>query len=255
MWGVPPLSPVYRYGREVASEVVPAWSNHAAVLFDLDGVITPTAVLHELAWAELFRDWNYVEADYLAYIDGKPRYDGVASFLESRSATLPWGTPTDPAGTTTVCALGNRKNELFNQLLTERGVEPYPGTMALMDHLDSLGIAQAVVSSSKNAANVLSGAGLGDRFGVVVDGTTAAAEGLAGKPDPAMFNRGAELLGVPTSACVVVEDAVAGVAAGAAGDFAFVIGVDRGGNRDALKEAGADVVVADLKETLPQQAH
>lgn len=226
------------------------WSRHRAVLFDLDGVITPTASVHEHAWAELFAPWDFTPDDYLTYVDGKPRYDGVRSFLAARDITLPEGTPADPPGDDTVCAMGNRKNQVFNDILERDGVVAYPGTMEVLDHLDDLGIPQAIVSSSKNARAVLRAAGLEDRFSIVVDGVTAVEEGLAGKPDPAMFLRGAQLLGVAPGDAVVVEDASSGVAAGAAGKFAFVLGVDRGGNRASLLESGADEVVDDLAETL-----
>lgn len=226
------------------------WSRHRAVLFDLDGVITPTASVHEHAWTELFAPWDFTPDDYLTYVDGKPRYDGVRSFLAARDITLPEGTPADPPGDDTVCAMGNRKNQVFNDILERDGVVAYPGTMEVLDHLDDLGIPQAIVSSSKNARAVLRAAGLEDRFSIVVDGVTAVEEGLAGKPDPAMFLRGAQLLGVAPGDAVVVEDASSGVAAGAAGKFAFVLGVDRGGNRASLLESGADEVVDDLAETL-----
>ncbi|WP_436793190.1 HAD family hydrolase [Actinospongicola halichondriae] len=226
------------------------WSRHRAVLFDLDGVITPTAAVHEHAWAELFAAWDFTADDYLTFIDGKPRYDGVRSFLASRDVVLPEGTPDDPPGDETVCAMGNRKNQVFNDVLERDGVEAYPGTVRVLDHLDGLGIPQAIVSSSKNARPVLRAAGLEGRFPHVVDGVTAVEEGLAGKPDPAMFLRGAELLGFDPSDVVVVEDASSGVAAGAAGGFALVLGVDRGGNREALLDSGADEVVDDLAETL-----
>lgn len=226
------------------------WLASGAVLFDLDGVITPTAIIHEQAWAELFADHDYVPEDYLAHIDGKPRYDGVATFLASRGIELPTGEPTDPPEAETVCGLGNRKNALFNRILDRDRLEPYPGTVAVLDLLDGGGVPQAIVSSSRNARRVLQAAGMGERFPVIVDGETAAAESIAGKPAPDMFLRAADLLGVAPDRCVVVEDAVAGVEAGAAGGFAFVLGVDRGGNRAALTDAGADLVVGDLAETI-----
>lgn len=226
------------------------WLASGAVLFDLDGVITPTAIIHEQAWAELFADHDYRPEDYLAHIDGKPRYDGVAAFLASRGIELPFGTHDDPPEAETICGLGNRKNAVFNRILAEGRLDPYPGTVAVLDILDANGIAQAIVSSSRNARRVLEAAGMGQRFAVIVDGTTAADEGLPGKPAPDMFGRAAELLGVAPSRCVVVEDAVAGVQAGAAGSFGFVLGVDRGGNRTALTDAGADQVVDDLAETI-----
>ncbi len=227
------------------------WAARTAVLFDLDGVITPTAEVHERAWARLFAPWNYTADDYLRFIDGKPRYDGVRSFLASRDITLPEGHPDDRPGDGTVCALGNRKNQVFNSILDNEGVAPYPGSLRLLDHLDDLGLAQAIVSSSKNARPVLAAAGLDRRFPHVVDGVVAAEEGLAGKPAPDMFLRGAELLGVDPTDTVVVEDATSGVAAGVAGAFALVVGVDRGGNREALLNSGAALVVDDLSDLLP----
>ncbi len=224
------------------------WTAYDAVLFDLDGVITPTAEVHERAWAELFAAWDYTPDDYLRHIDGKPRYDGVRSFLASRQIVLPEGDPSDPAGEGSICALGNKKNEVFNTILEREGVTAYPGSLRLMDLLDRIGVRQAIVSSSKNARPVLAAAGLADRFPHVVDGVVAADEGLAGKPAPDMFLRGAELLGVGPADTVVVEDATSGVAAGVAGGFALVIGVDRGGNREALAGHGAAIVVDDLDE-------
>ncbi|MGH9135243.1 MAG: HAD family hydrolase [Ilumatobacteraceae bacterium] len=226
------------------------WADFDAVLFDLDGVITPTADIHEQAWAELFRDFRYTQDDYLAHIDGRPRYDGVRTFLASRGIVLPEGLPSDPPGDATVCAMGNRKNVVFNDLLAAEGITPYPGSMAVMDRLDDARIPQAVVSSSKNARVVLAAAGLDERFPVVVDGLTAAAEGLPGKPAPDMFLRAAELLGATPERSIVVEDAVSGVAAGQVGGFGFVLGVDRGGNAAALAAHGADAVVTDLADTL-----
>jgi beta-phosphoglucomutase family hydrolase len=228
-----------------------AWTTYDAVLFDLDGVVTPTAEIHERAWAALFERWGFTSDDYLTHVDGKPRYDGVASFLASRGVSLPWGDPSDPPGDDTICALGNRKNDMFNAVLARDGIAPYPGTLAVLEVLDRHAIPQAIVSSSKNAGTVLAAAGMADRFPVVVDGLTAAAEGLAGKPEPAMFLRAAELLGVEPAVSVVVEDATSGVAAGAAGGFGLVLGVDRGGNAEALAAAGAHLVVSDLADTLP----
>ena len=226
------------------------WPRFAAVLFDLDGVVTPTAEIHERAWAELFAPWDFTSADYLAHVDGRPRYDGVATFLAARGVELPWGDPSDPPGDGTVCALGNRKNELFNDVLARDGIAPYPGTMAVLEILDDGGIPAAIVSSSRNARTVLSTAGLTERFPVVVDGITAAEQSLSGKPDPAMFTAAARRLGAASERCAVIEDASSGVAAGAAGDFALVVGIDRGGNRAALLGAGADLVVDDLDETV-----
>jgi beta-phosphoglucomutase family hydrolase len=230
------------------------WTKFDAVLFDLDGVVTPTATVHERAWSELFAPWDFTADDYLTYVDGKPRYDGVQSFLHSRGVDLPWGDPSDPPGDDTVCAMGNRKNDAFNAILDRDGIAPYPGTVAVLELLDSRSVRQAIVSSSKNARKVLDAAGLRKRFPVVVDGVLAADEHLEGKPHPAMFLRAAELLGAPPATSVVVEDASSGVAAGAAGGFGLVLGVDRGENLLALLASGADVVVEDLADTLrPEQ--
>jgi beta-phosphoglucomutase family hydrolase len=220
------------------------------VLFDLDGVITPTALIHEKAWADLFAPWGFTNADYLAYVDGRPRYDGVRTFLAARGVSLPEGDPSDPPGDATICALGNRKDEMFNAVLARDGIAPYPGSIAVMDRLDELGIPTAIVSSSKNARTVLRAAGIDDRFRAVVDGNTLVEQHLAGKPDPAMFLHAARCLDVAPANAVVVEDAISGVAAGHAGHFGLVLGVDRGGNRQALGDAGADLVVDDLAETL-----
>ena len=226
------------------------WSDYDAVLFDLDGVITPTAELHEYAWGELFANYDYTEADYLKYIDGKPRYDGVRSFLASRDITLPDGGPADAPGDESVYAMGNRKNTLFNEVLARDGIAPYPGSAATLELLTNASIPDAIVSSSKNAIPVLAAAGLGDRFDVVIDGVVATDQGLAGKPAPDGYLLGAERLGVDPARTVVVEDATSGVAAGAAGNFVVVIGVDRGAGPQALLDHGATFVVADLDELL-----
>lgn len=227
------------------------WAAFGAVLFDLDGVVTPTALIHERAWAELFAPWGFTTDDYLAYVDGRPRYDGVQAFLRSRGVELPWGDPTDPPGDATICAMGNRKNEAFNAVLARDGIAAYPDAMALLDVLDDAGVPSAVVSSSKNARTVLGAAGITHRFVTVVDGTTAAELGLPGKPDPAMFLHAAAALGVEPGRAAVLEDAVSGVAAGAAGGFALVLGIDRGsGHADALLAAGAAHVVATLADTM-----
>jgi beta-phosphoglucomutase family hydrolase len=234
------------------------WNDYDAALFDLDGVITPTAEVHQMAWARMFTDFlaghpdvaPYTEDDYFAYVDGKPRYEGVASFLQSRGIELPHGDPTDDPAGETVCALGNRKNDYFSDVLRTDGVEAYPGSVRLLDDLEVRGVKSALVSSSRNARLVLEAAGLSDRFEVIVDGEVAAAEGISGKPQPDTFEAAAERLGVPTTRSVVLEDAVSGVQAGAAGDFGLVIGVDRGAGADVLRQHGADVVVSDLAELL-----
>jgi beta-phosphoglucomutase family hydrolase len=244
------------------------WSAYAAVLFDLDGVVTPTAEVHMRAWAEMFNAFleeyaeqhpeadtsPYTDADYFAHVDGKPRYDGVRDFLAARSITLPEGdesTGGTDAGTDTVRGLGDRKNDAFNAVLERDGVEAYPGSVALLDHLRELGTPLAVVSSSANAPAVLEAAGLADRFATVVDGRVAKELGLRGKPAPDTFEHAAEVLGATPATSVVLEDAVSGVRAGRAGSFGLVVGVDRGAGVATLIEAGADVVVPDLADTLP----
>lgn len=226
-----------------------------AVLFDLDGVLTPTAEVHMRAWERLFAPYcesrglaPYTAADYFAHIDGKPRYDGVATFLASRGVELPRGTADDAPGEDTVCALGNRKDEIVNRMFAEEGIAPYPGSVRFLDAVTAAGAHVAVVSSSRNTPAVLASSGLADRFEVVVDGNVAATEHLPGKPAPDTYLRAAELLGVPAARAVVVEDAVSGVQAGAAGSFGLVLGVDRGVGADVLREHGAQLVVADLGE-------
>ncbi|WP_228373079.1 HAD family hydrolase [Demequina maris] len=231
-------------------------ASFAAALFDLDGVLTPTADVHMDAWRRMFTDYfeahgitpAYTDADYFQHVDGKPRYDGVRSCLASRGVTLPEGTPDDAPGTETICGVGNTKNEAFAAILRDEGVTPYPGSVALMDHLESIGCAMAVVSSSRNAPAVLEAAGLAHRFEIVVSGQVAADHGIAGKPAPDTYLYAAELLGVPKESAVVVEDAMSGVQAGKAGEFGLVVGVDRGAGADELLEGGADIVVEDLKE-------
>lgn len=210
------------------------------------------------AWSQLFNDYltskslpaDYSDQDYFDFVDGKPRYDGVASFLASRAIRLPWGTPGDSGDDETVCGLGNRKNALFNQVLDRDGIEAYPGSLALLAHLRATATAMAVVSSSRNARQVLASAKIADFFQAVVDGNFASTNHLAGKPAPDTFLRAAELLGVDARQAVVFEDAIAGVQAGAAGNFGLVVGVDRGAGADALRQAGAQIVVADLAELI-----
>lgn len=230
-----------------------------AVLFDLDGVLTPTAEVHMLAWGSMFGDFlaarggqrPYAEQDYFDFIDGKPRYDGVRSFLESRGIELPEGDITDPAEADTVGGLGNRKNLVFAHILETEGVQPYPGSVDFLNLLDRSATLVAVVSSSRNAPAVLAAAGLADRFEVVIDGKVANAVGLLGKPSPQTFLHAAQLLGVSKEKAAVVEDAISGVEAGRAGDFGLVVGVDRGVGADRLRQAGADLVVGDLAELVP----
>lgn len=231
-----------------------------AILFDLDGVLTETASLHETAWKRLFdeelsrRDGAafrpFTSEDYRRFVDGKPRYDGVASFLASREIALPFGEPSDPPDAQTVCGLGNRKNSFFRDLLAG-GVTPFPSSVRVVDELRRLGVRIAVVSSSANAAEVLAGAGMSDLFDVLVDGNVAAEGSLAGKPEPDTFLAAAGLLGADPTRSVVIEDALSGVEAGRTGDFGLVVGVSRGTGPDALRAAGADVVVTDLSELEP----
>jgi beta-phosphoglucomutase family hydrolase len=232
------------------------WEEYDAALFDLDGVLTPTADVHMLAWRKMFSEFlnsrgidePYTDDDYFDYIDGKPRYDGVRSFLMSRGIELPDGDPSDDTSAETVCGLGNRKNDAFSEVLRTDGVEAYPGSVALLDALADRDVKMAVVSSSRNAVSVLEAAGLRDRFTVIVDGKVASERGLHGKPSPETFVAAAEELGVPIERAVVLEDAISGVAAGHAGHFGLVVGVNRGVGADRLKSAGADVVVDDLAE-------
>ncbi len=233
-----------------------------AVIFDMDGVITDTASVHAAAWKRLFDAhlWERSERtgesfvpfdadeDYRRYVDGKPRYDGVRSFLASRGIELPEGDPGDPPDRETVCGLGNRKNELFLENLREHGAEPYPSTVRLLHELSGRGVKTAAISASKNMSEVLEAAGVADLFPVRVDGVVAAELGLPGKPDPAVFVEAARRLGIDPSRAAVVEDALSGVEAGRRGGFALVIGVDRTGDSDGLRAAGADVVVGDLGE-------
>ena len=233
------------------------WSTYDAVLFDLDGVVTPTAEVHMVAWAEMFNAYlqaydgpaadtaPYTDADYFAQVDGKPRYDGVRDFLTSRGL---------PAPQDLVVELGDRKNDAFNEVLERDGVTAYPGSVLLLDHLRELGIPLAVVSSSVNAPAVLAAAGLADRFRTVVSGAVATELGLPGKPAPDTFLHAAAELGATAATSVVLEDAVSGVRAGVAGHFALVIGVDRGVGHETLSAAGATIVVSDLAELVPTGA-
>jgi beta-phosphoglucomutase family hydrolase len=232
------------------------WHDYDAALFDLDGVLTPTAEVHMRAWRQLFTDFlakrgiakPYRQSDYFDYIDGKPRYDGVRAFIASRGIQLAEGDPSDSPDLETVCGLGNRKNEFFAAVLREEGVQPYAGSVQLLDHLADRGTKVAVVTSSRNATAVLEAADLGPRFDVVVDGNVAAERGLRGKPSPDTFVAAAEELGVSVQRAVVFEDALSGVEAGHAGGFGLVVGVDRGVGAQRLTESGADVVVDDLGE-------
>jgi beta-phosphoglucomutase family hydrolase len=235
------------------------WNSYDAALFDLDGVLTPTAEVHMRAWDEMFNAYltskgitePYTDQDYFDHVDGRPRYDGVRAFLTSRGIELPEGEPSDPPEAETVSGLGNRKNDAFNKVLARDGVEAYAGSLRLLDALAGRGTRMAVVSSSKNAPAVLEAAGIADRFPVVVSGAVAAELGLAGKPSPETFLHAAQQLGVGKDRAVVLEDATSGVKAGRDGEFGLVVGVDRGAGAEGLTAAGADVVVRDLEELLP----
>jgi beta-phosphoglucomutase family hydrolase len=234
------------------------WSALDAVLFDLDGVLTPTAEIHERAWKEMFDSFlvtipgegPFSPSDYLHYVDGRPRFDGVRTFVRSRDIDLPEGTHDDEPGFGSIGALGNMKNEMFQTILRRDGITAYPGSVALLDALAARGAGMAVVSSSRNAPEVLAASGLAPRFEVVVDGSVAARLGLRGKPEADTFLEAAKELDVPADRAVVAEDAISGVAAGRAGGFGLVVGVDRGAGHDALRAAGADIVVDDLAELL-----
>jgi beta-phosphoglucomutase family hydrolase len=235
-----------------------------ACLFDLDGVLTQTAKVHAAAWKSMFdeflKGWadrhgeQFVPfdevRDYDEYVDGKPRYDGVRSFLASRGIELPQGTPEDPPSAETIDGLGNRKNELVLKLIHEQRVEPYEGSVRYVHAGTAAGLKVAVVSSSTNCHDVLRAAGIADLFDTVVDGVLADREHLKGKPAPDTYLAGAHALGVEPAQAAVFEDALAGVEAGRAGSFGFVVGLDRVGQADALRSHGADVVVKDLAELL-----
>jgi beta-phosphoglucomutase family hydrolase len=235
-----------------------------ACLFDLDGVLTQTAKVHAAAWKQAFDEYLRRRADergegfvpfddvkdYDEYVDGKPRYEGVASFLGARGIELPRGTPEDPPDKETVDGLGNRKNELVLKLIQEHGVDPYEGSVKYVKAAAEAGLRRAVVSSSTNCRDVLKAAGIADLFEQIIDGHDADRDHLKGKPAPDTFLAGARAVGVEPSEAVVFEDALAGVEAGHKGQFGYVVGVDRTGQADALKAHGADIVVEDLAELL-----
>jgi beta-phosphoglucomutase family hydrolase len=233
-------------------------------LFDLDGVLTRTAKVHAAAWKEMFDGYLRERAartgeelipfdavgDYDEYVDGKPRYEGVRSFLDSRGVHLPPGDPSDATDAETIDGLGNRKNEIVLRMIRDRGVEAYEGSVRYVRAARGAGLSRAVVSSSTNCRDVLIAAGIEDLFERRIDGVVADREHLKGKPAPDTFLAGARALGVEPGLAAVFEDALAGVAAGRAGGFACVVGVDRADLADALREHGADLVVSDLAELL-----
>lgn len=233
-----------------------------AVLFDLDGVLTATAKVHAACWKRLFDEFLEerakvtgkpmkpfdIDGDYKRYVDGKLRYEGVRSFLGSRGIHLPEGTPDDPPNNGTVCGLGNRKDAMVHEVLEAEGVDVYEGSVRLVEQVRSRGIRTAVVSASKNCKAVLEAARISHLFDQVVDGDVAELLRLPGKPEPETFLEAAERLSVVPERAVVVEDAISGVMAGRAGGFGLVIGVDRKGDPESLRQSGADVVVGDLAE-------
>lgn len=235
----------------------------SACLFDLDGVLTHTAALHFEAWKQMFDEYLRARAeqrdeafkpfdmqDYLQYIDGRPREEGVRSFMASRDIVLPEGSSDDPPGSETVRGLGNRKNGLVLRLMEQKGVEAFEGSRRYLHAVERAGLKTAVVSASTNSRGVLEASGLDRHFDTIVDGNVALEEGLRGKPHPDTFLHAARALQVEPEAAAVFEDALAGVQAGRAGRFGFVVGVDRAGQAAALRSGGADVVVKDLSELL-----
>ena len=240
----------------------------AGILFDLDGVLTSTAAVHREAWRKTFDAFllrregpgfaPFTDRDYAEYVDGRPRADGVRTFLASRGIELPEGQPDDPPTADTVHGVGNRKNELLLQTIEEQGVKPYPGSSRYLQAARDAGMKIGVVTSSANGAAVLDAAGLSPLIDARIDGQTIAEQGLRGKPAPDSFLAGARALGVTPERAAVFEDALAGVQAGRAGGFGYVVGVDRAGQADELRAHGADVVVDDLAELLeapPEQPH
>lgn len=231
-----------------------------AAIFDMDGVLTDTAAVHSAAWKQMFDEFLCAwaqrtgapfeefshERDYRTYVDGKPRYQGVDSFLASRDIVLPPGRSDDPPRAETICGLGNRKNELFNAAISDAGARVYPSTVALIRELHAAGVKVGLATSSRNSALVLERSGTAELFATVVDGIVSERVGMRGKPQPDIFVAASANLGVRPARAIVVEDAVSGVRAGAAGGFALVIGVAREGNVRELRENGADIVVDDL---------
>ncbi len=246
--------------KTALQKTAPDFLSYDAWLFDLDGVITDTAAVHATAWKAMFDEFlkdratdegitfePFTVADYHTYVDGKPRYDGVAAFLKSRHADLPWGNPLDEQEALTVCGLGNRKNMLFNDILGRDGATLFESSAALIRALKAKGRRVAIVTSSKNCDTVLKSVGMSNVFEVKVDGNVAFDRQIPGKPNPDTYVEAARMLGVPVEKSVVVEDAISGVQAGRAGKFGLVIGIDRHGGA-GLENNGADIVVADLAE-------
>jgi beta-phosphoglucomutase family hydrolase len=232
-----------------------------AIVFDLDGVITKTAVTHFNAWKQIFDEYlknlavkekdtfrEFTHADYLDYVDGKPRYEGVSSFLESRGINLPKGSKKDIPGKETISGLGNQKNEVFLEILKKEGTEVYPSSKKLLLELRNTSVKTGVASSSKNCKTILEEVGLLHMFDAMVDGIVSEKTGLRGKPEPDIFLRACELMGSKPEESIVVEDAVSGVQAGANGNFGLTLGIARKDNKEDLQKNGADYVVSDLEE-------
>ena len=247
--------------RQPDSKPVVTRARYDAVLLDLDGVITDTATTHAASWKKMLDEYlqkravrrgeafrPFTAADYRLYVDGKPRFDGVRDFLTSRGIQLPEGSPDDPPEAETVGGLGNRKNDLVNKIIENTGVEPYPGSVKLIQQLRHRGFKTAVVTSSQNCETVLKAVKLDDFFQVRVDGNTIDSQQLSGKPAPDPFLMAAQLLGVTPRRAVVIEDAISGVEAAYNGNFGLVIGVARTGNTEELRRHGAHLVVNDLSE-------
>jgi len=266
-----PLSHLSKLGGSEPAQIDPGASEAGessvlqfdAAIFDMDGVITKTAAVHSLAWKRMFDDFLRIRAasrrepfkefshehDYLSYVDGRPRYKGVETFLKSRRIDLPFGSPEDPPGNETVCALGNQKNAFFNQVIETDGVSLFDSTIELIQEMLRRGIKVGLATSSKNSAVILKKTGTAPLFATVVDGIVSERLGLKGKPEPDIFTAACSNLSVPFARAIVIEDAVSGVQAGAKGGFGLVIGVAREDNVEELRMHGAGLVVRDLSET------
>lgn len=228
-----------------------------AFIFDLDGVITETQKLHSEAWKRMFDEFlkkrsaderPFDDSDYREYVDGKPRYDGVKDFLASRNISLPYGNKGDSTDAETICGLGNRKNKYFLEILQRKGPKVYQGSVDFIKDIRKKGVKTAIISSSRNCANILRATGTQDLFDARVDGNDLDSQGIAGKPDPAMFLEAAKRIDVKPDRSAIVEDSLAGVEAGEKGRFAAVIGVARAGNDQELRDHGATITVNDLNE-------
>jgi beta-phosphoglucomutase-like phosphatase (HAD superfamily) len=238
----------------------------SAAIFDMDGVVTNTTAAHSHAWKQTFDDFlkhwaanhdeqfiEFSRGDYLGFVDGRPRYSGVETFLKSRGIDLPRGAPIDRPGFGTVCALGNSKNVIFNQIIEREGVSTFDSSVSLAREMARRGIRIGLATSSYNSEEILGRTGMPRLFDAIVDGVESARRGLKGKPEPDIFSAAAADLGVANAQAIVIEDAVSGVQAGTKGGFALVIGIAREGNARELRESGADIVVQDLSETNLEQ--